>query len=299
MTKLKVAVMFAIVILLGSGSYTFFHYSNIKSTAVGVIENTSSNEITLSTSTSNIKYSHVTFYKEGENSAQYIKIQGGISDEIKQKINEVLFKNSSCFASTGTDIISLTSDLRDALSQAYDNEDTKPPYSEQDIMNMNLETLRTNLLKHGNWDESQDQNLVYADNNLLIIENKFNTSCGGVHPNDGTHAYNFDLSTGNEIEFKTIFKNFEKDKTAISNLILGFLKKEGSLEYEKECDIKDLDLEFSNFAFTKEGLKVYSLGYSHAEQVCEPLGAVIPYSVVLSYMGTNLVFMKSILPAIH
>lgn len=317
------SVVILIIIAVLGGGYTIYHFSKPmeKSDAVGTqvgigdekatattsssvplksrqnsskLENTSpSNELVntsesvppplsiISSSTGSILYSYITLYKDGENEAHYIRIDSGVPENVKQRINATLSEHSSCFS------VFSTNELRDSLRYAYDHADSGTlPFSSEDIALMDFKSIQANLFKYGYWDEVQNQKVVYVDNDLIQIDHFYDMYCDGAYRQNGTHAYNFDTHTGAEITFPQIFTHYEKDKDRINTALVEFLKKESPREEECEITYTDID-EFVNFSFTHDGLKLYSIGYPHALQACEPTDVTIPYSYLKPYLNTD------------
>ncbi len=296
MTKqLLIIVGLVAVLLMSSIGYMLFKkYDSfsikkpVPQVVTTVTNTTASTTLSTATSTAGIIYTSIDLYKEGENSASYIKIQGGVPDIIKDKINTELFKRSSCFAESDEY-------LRDSLLHEYDfpKVDTKPPYTKVDIAKMNTETLRKNLFIYGHFDELSNQEVVYADKNLFSVEGHYQNYCGGAYPNHSIDAMNFDLQTGKEISFADLFKDFEKDRLAIKEVILKSLPLT-VYDDPSECSTEYLHFKYIDTSLTKEGFKIRGLGYPHVAQACEPIG-VVPYKVLLPYMNTNLLYLKGVI----
>lgn len=142
------------------------------------------------------------------------------------------------------------------------------------------------------------------------------SDCGGAHPNYRSYGLNYFINKDNGVSTSTvialidIFKNYDKDKKEIKDIILNEVRKkykasedaggtciEGiSQIYEREIEYED---DYKNdhsytvhpfdFSLSKDSIDILAFGLPHADLACEPgLGGgsmtnMKEYRLVISY----------------
>lgn len=98
----------------------------------------------------------------------------------------------------------------------------------------------------------------YASNSFFSVYATESFYCGGAYPtNYATFSMNFDLSTGDKVEFGDLFSNYSKDKEQIMKIIFAEqIKKYGRYEVNNKIgcsgvfEVRQLVEETSEFDFT-------------------------------------------------
>ncbi len=139
---------------------------------------------------------------------------------------------------------------------------------------------------------------------VLSLNVSIGSDCGGAHPNVSTYGLNFNLDNwmegknNRQIDFTDIFKDYEKDKLKIKNIVLAEVMKgydanmatecktyigsnyKSSLDYYKESGIEPF-----SYSFDDKGLYILSFGLPHAVANCEPTDTLISYTLLKDHIS--------------
>jgi hypothetical protein len=108
--------------------------------------------------------------------------------------------------------------------------------------------------------------VTYARNDVFSVQIASSYYCGGAYP---THradsSVTFDLRTGREVELRSLFADYERDRAEIARAFLGSLSA-GDLE---GCEDVLTAEEIDSFAFTisPEGLRLET-AFPHVIEAC-------------------------------
>jgi hypothetical protein len=133
-------------------------------------------------------------------------------------------------------------------------------------------------------------NVDYAANDIFSVYASAQYYCGGPYPtNDSNLSITFDLRTGNKVEFKDLFANYDADKKEILKVIfarqhaLSERRAAQGRPNEDDCEsnpsifgLENLEGSEYSFNFSREGLKIQPQ-WPHALETCAQL-VVVPYT---------------------
>jgi len=105
---------------------------------------------------------------------------------------------------------------------------------------------------------------------------------GNAHPNNVLKAYNFDLITGKQITFESLFKKDTKYLVALHKYMAQSMLKDKSIS-EKEEFIA-LKKNKYDFYLTSDGITFINLFDMHAMQSVE---AKVPFEKIKKYLDTE------------
>ena len=169
----------------------------------------------------------------------------------------------------------------------------------QNWRSWNAEQMRQTLITNYHFEHGSKQAIAYNQNGLLSIMQDSWDYCGGAYPNSINTGITLNTSTGENIQFPDLFANFEHDKKDIANIVYGVYTdslKADPTNPDQECrDVVNEfmhlgnDLQYTAFTLTPADIRIQSLGFPHALQVCEPRGDItIPYTKLSAYMKESI-----------
>lgn len=123
-----------------------------------------------------------------------------------------------------------------------------------------------------------DVKVTYADSDIFSLNITYGGYCGGAYPFYAHVPVTFDMNTGEEVSFASLFTNFESDKSSILNLIFSDMRAERKARNPSahdECEEKYLNANTpdgsvvgAGYYFTSSGWHVTS-EFAHVSQACE------------------------------
>ncbi len=133
--------------------------------------------------------------------------------------------------------------------------------------------------------------------NIFSLSINVQSYCGGAHPSSYAYGMNYfinknnSISTNSKIELKDLFSDYDKDKISIGNIISDTINKSYDPIEQKEC-VTDINknynsgiLEYLSFSLDKDGIRIISIGLSHAMAACEPYGVSVAYDILDKYIN--------------
>jgi hypothetical protein len=237
------------------------------------------------------------FEKDKEDGVMFPQIDSGVSEEIKDKVNKEL-KFGNCFPLPDDEdaLLNIHKMYVYELSRKAELEFTtsEKEYTaiDKQVEKLSYEETRQRLMEEFYYEDFLTSEVVFNKNNILSVYYNYMMNCGGVHPVSGVVGATFDLLNGELINFKDLFTNYEKDEDAIVGIIAKKLDDEFYTPIEN-CDsytkaLKDgvIDLVYSNYILTNDGIKLISLNYPYALGQCDINGErfLIPTTLIEKYL---------------
>ena len=109
-----------------------------------------------------------------------------------------------------------------------------------------------------------DVDSVFIDDNYVSVYLVWEWYAGGVH-NYGSKGLNFDLKTGEEIDFEDLFASEAEARTAFSDALNKLIDSDPESFFEDAKDtVKNYDLDEVNFIISKNGITVFINQYEIA-----------------------------------
>lgn len=109
-----------------------------------------------------------------------------------------------------------------------------------------------------------DVDSVFIDDNYVSVYLVWEWYAGGVH-NYGSKGLNFDLKTGEEIDFEDLFASEAEARTAFSDALNKLIDSDPESFFEEAKDtVKNYDLDEVNFIISKNGITVFINQYEIA-----------------------------------
>ncbi len=141
-------------------------------------------------------------------------------------------------------------------------------------------------------DYGVDWEVTHASPALWSVSVTEGWFCGAAYPNDQDDSFTFDLETGEEISFEALFRDWEKDRAAILELLFADALRNAGEECQEAAaaDPADTDLapgpRFFGGVFAyhlaSTSLSVKEQGLMHAFRACAVL-AEVPYEELRQY----------------
>lgn len=105
---------------------------------------------------------------------------------------------------------------------------------------------------------------VYIDDNYVSITLNWDWFVGGVH-NSGSDGLNFDLKTGEDIDFEDLFASEAEARDAFSNAVSALIDADPDSFFEDAKDtVKNYDLSDISFTISADNLTVFIEPYAIA-----------------------------------
>lgn len=97
---------------------------------------------------------------------------------------------------------------------------------------------------------------VYIDANYVSITQDWDWFVGGVH-NNGSAGLNFDLKTGEELDFEDLFASEAEARAAFDNALNALIDSDPSSFFEEAKDtVSNYDIDDVNFVISKDKITV-------------------------------------------
>ncbi len=131
------------------------------------------------------------------------------------------------------------------------------------------------------WNEymiERSYSTAYSNEKLISILSGNYEYSGGAHPNYGTTADVFDLSTGERLTLDQIFNDKEAAISHMEQQVIGQIKERGEENFfpEYETSVKDI-LKDEFWYFSDKGIKIISNPYMLAPYAAGEIEFTIPY----------------------
>lgn len=136
------------------------------------------------------------------------------------------------------------------------------------------------------YESYSDYSITYNKNNLLSIPITVYEFTGGAHGLTSIKSFNYDLSTGKELELKDIFKDGVNYEKIINSYVYENINANKDLYFTGKDAFKGIG-ENQNFYLDKNGIVVYFSLYEIAPYYVGIPKFIIPYKDVEPYLNIN------------
>lgn len=129
-----------------------------------------------------------------------------------------------------------------------------------------------------------DAEITHAKNDILSIKTQYQIYCGGPYPDANLYYTTYDLRTGDEVVFTELFKNYEKDRVALTTLFDRIYAETGNAE--EECsELAGGQYEYSSFSVTETGIALET-SFPHVARACSKT-LMVSYDELKPYLASG------------